>query len=243
MIDLEAFSAVLFDLDGVLTSTAELHFEAWKATFDSVLAETPGANGARTFERDDYNRHVDGLPRDDGVRNFLASRGINLPEGSDADPASARTIRGIGRGKNDAVNRLITERGVQVYEGSIEFVRVVRRRGLNTAVVSSSRNTPTVLEAAGIADLFDVRVDGTVAADRGLPGKPAPDTFLAAAADRGSPPERCIVVEDALAGVQAGHAGAFGLVIGVDRVGQRDALAGAGADIVVEDLAELLEPS
>lgn len=241
MIDLERFSAVLFDLDGVLTSTAELHFLAWKETFDSVLAEEPALPAAHApFDQDDYNRYVDGLPRQDGVRNFLLARGIAVPEGSADDPPDARTVAGIGRRKNDLVNLLISEKGVQVYEGSVAFLHEVRRRGLRTSVVSSSRNTPTVLETAGITALFDGRVDGNVAAERGLPGKPAPDTFLAAAADLGSPPQSCIVIEDALSGVQAGRAGGFGLVIGVDRVGQADALSLAGADIVVTDLAELL---
>ena len=241
MIDLSRYSAVLFDLDGVLTSTAELHFAAWKETFDAVLAEQAlPPPGGRPFGREDYNRHVDGLPRHDGVRNFLASREIALPEGSPDDPAGAITVRGVGRRKNDLVNRLIADRGVQVFDGSISFLREVRRRGLKTAVVSSSRNTPTVLEAAGIVGLFDGRMDGTVASARGLPGKPAPDTFLAAAADLGVPAVGAIVIEDAIAGVEAGRAGGFGLVVGVDRAGQADALRAAGADIVVTDLAELL---
>lgn len=241
MIDLERFSAVLFDLDGVLTSTAELHFRAWKETFDAVLAEEPALPAEdAAFDQDDYNRYVDGLPRQDGVRNFLLARSIAVPEGSPEDPPDARTVAGIGRRKNDLVNLLISEEGVQVYEGSVAFLHEVRRRGLRTAVVSSSRNTPTVLEAAGITALFDGRVDGNVAAERGLAGKPAPDTFLAAAADLGTPAESCIVIEDALSGVQAGRAGGFGLVVGVDRVGQTDALSLAGADIVVTDLAELL---
>lgn len=241
MIDLDRFSAVLFDLDGVLTSTAELHFQAWKETFDAVLAEEPALPPDKTtFERDDYNRYVDGLPRQDGVRNFLLARAITVPQGSPDDPPDARTMAAIGRRKNDLVNLLITEKGVEVYEGSVAFLHEVRRRGMRTAVVSSSRNTPAVLDAAGIAGLFDARVDGIVAAERGLPGKPAPDTFLAAAADLATPPERCIVIEDALGGVQAGRAGAFGLVVGVDRAGQADALLREGADIVVTDVAELL---
>lgn len=238
MPDLDAYGAVLFDLDGVLTSTAELHFEAWKATFDALLAED---ETARLFDRSDYNRHVDGLPRVDGVRNFLASRSIVLPEGSGADGPNDRTVHGIGARKNELVNRLIDERGVAVYEGSVRFLNHVRERGLRTAVVSSSRNTPAVLSAAGISELFDVRVDGNVAVERGLPGKPAPDTFLAAAADLGFPASRCIVIEDALSGVQAGRAGGFGLVVGVDRSGQAAALSAAGADLVVSDVAELLE--
>lgn len=243
MIDLDRYAAVLFDLDGVLTSTAELHFEAWKETFDAVLADqAPPAPRDRAFARGDYNRHVDGLPRYDGVRNFLASREIVLEEGSPDDTADVATVHGVGRRKNDLVNRLIDERGVQVYDGSIEFLHDVRRRGLRTAVVSSSRNTPAILEAAGITPLFDGRVDGNVASERNLPGKPAPDTFLAAAADLGVPPARAIVIEDAIAGVEAGRAGSFGLVIGVDRSGQAEALRDAGADIVVKDLAELLAP-
>ena len=241
MLDLTPFSAVLFDLDGVLTSTAELHFEAWKEAFDLVIADqAPSPPNDRPFDRDDYNRHVDGLPRYDGVRNFLAARSIGLSEGTPDDPPDAPTVYGVGRRKNDLVNQLIDTRGVQVYDGSIDFLREVRRRGLRTAVVSSSRNTPTVLEVAGITGLFDARVDGTTAGERGLPGKPAPDTFLAAAADLGVPAARAIVIEDAISGVEAGRAGAFGLVVGVDRSGQADALTRAGADIVVSDLAELL---
>lgn len=241
MVELDGFSAVLFDLDGVLTSTAELHFQAWKETFDALLAHEPALPPDKTtFERDDYNRYVDGLPRQDGVRNFLMARGITVPQGSTDDPPDARTMAAIGRRKNDLVNLLITEKGVEVYEGSVAFLHEVRRRGLRTAVVSSSRNTPAVLDAAGITGLFDARVDGTVAAERELPGKPAPDTFLAAAADLGVDRADAVVFEDAIAGVASGKAGGFGFVVGVDRLDHADKLRAEGADVVVQDLEELL---
>ena len=225
--------ACLFDLDGVLTQTLRLHLAAWKATFDDFLAARDGDTFV-PFEPSDYAAHVDGRPRYDGVRAFLASRGVALAEAE---------VRALGDRKNDLVGELMAREGVDVYEGSIRFARAARTAGLATAVVSASANCADVLAAAGIVGLFDVRVDGVVARERGLRGKPAPDTFLAAAAELGVRPEQAAVFEDALAGVAAGRAGAFGLVVGVDRAGQADALRANGADVVVADLAELLEPT
>ncbi|MDP8927210.1 MAG: beta-phosphoglucomutase family hydrolase [Actinomycetota bacterium] len=243
MRELEGFDAVLFDLDGVITSTAEQHFLAWKQTFDDFLRRRAAHFDERfePFQRDDYNRYVDGVPRYDGVRNFLTARRVDLAEGGPHDPPEEDTVHGLGNRKNDRVNQIIRERGVEPYEGSVALLHELRRRGVKTAIVSSSRNALTVLEAAGVAHLFDARVDGEVAAELGLPGKPAPDTFLAAAQRLAVPPERAVVVEDALSGVEAGRNGGFGLVIGVDRVGQAKALRHHGADLVVSDLAELVE--
>lgn len=243
MRQLERFEAVLFDLDGVITSTAEQHFLAWKQTFDDFLRRRAQRldEHFEPFQRDDYNRYVDGVPRYDGVRNFLAARAVHLEEGAPDDPPEAETVHGLGNRKNDRVNQIIREQGVEPYEGSVALLHELRRRGIKTALVSSSRNALTVLEAAGIVALFDARVDGEVAAELGLPGKPAPDTFLAAAQRLALPPERAVVVEDALSGVEAGRNGGFGLVIGVDRVGQAQALRDHGADLVVSDLAELVD--
>jgi beta-phosphoglucomutase family hydrolase len=234
---------VLFDLDGVITSTAKQHFAAWQQTFDDFLrarAESAGAT-FEPFDEDDYNRHVDGLPRYDGVRRFLASRGISLDEGDPADTPRAETVRGLGDRKNVLVNEIIRREGVEVYDGSLALLRDLRARGVKTAVVSSSRNCLAVLQAAGITELFDARVDGLIADELGLPGKPAPDTYLEAGRRLGTQPQRAVVVEDALSGVEAGRKGAFGLVVGVDRMGQAEALRRHGADVVVADLAELLD--
>lgn len=239
----ERFDAVLFDLDGVLTDTASVHSRAWKTMFDEFLQSLADEEDAAftPFTIDgDYMTWVDGKPRYDGVRSFLQSRDIELPEGGPDDDPEQRTVHGLGNRKNLLVNQLLTDEGVTPFEGSVALVRQLRERGVHRGVVSSSKNCATVLEAAGIADLFETRVDGVVAVERGLPGKPAPDTFLAAAADLGVAPDRAVVVEDALSGVQAGRAGAFGLVVGVDREGRPDALLEHGADIVVQDLAELL---
>jgi len=236
--------ACLFDLDGVLTQTAKLHAEAWKTMFDDYLRARADRNGGEflPFELlEDYDTYVDGKPRLDGVRSFLASRGITLPEGTPEDPSGAETVAGLGNRKNELVLRLMRERGIDVYEGSVRYVEAVREAGLRRAVVSSSRNCLEVLQAAGIDDLIEVRVDGNVAAAEGLAGKPAPDTFLAAARRLGAAPSAAAVFEDALSGVAAGRAGDFGYVVGVDRVGQADALRKHGADVVVRDLAELLE--
>jgi beta-phosphoglucomutase family hydrolase len=240
----DGIQAYLFDLDGVLTQTAKVHAAAWKQMFDAFLAERSSRTGEpfRPFELPaDYATYVDGKLRQDGVRAFLASRGMVLPEGSPDDPPTETTVHGLGTRKNDLVLELIRTRGVEVYPGSVRFVKTVRAVGLRRAVVSASKNCREVLAAAGIEHLFEARVDGVVAEQSGLRGKPAPDMFLAAAAALGVDPAHCAVFEDAVAGVEAGRAGAFGWVVGVDRVGQADALRRHGADAVVGDLAELLE--
>jgi beta-phosphoglucomutase family hydrolase len=239
----DSVTALLFDLDGVLTDTASVHAAAWKQVFDAFLAEHATGEAARPFDiATDYVRHVDGRVRADGVRTFLASRGIVLPEGEPADPPSAATVHGLGNRKNEVLLEVIERDGVRVYAGSRRYLEAVRTTGVPTAVVSASANAAAVLEVTGLATTIDVRVDGVVAAERSLPGKPAPDTFLAAAAMLGVSPAAAAVFEDALAGVQAGAAGGFGCVVGVDRAGQAAALREAGAQVVVEDLAELLDP-
>ncbi|GAA0416455.1 beta-phosphoglucomutase family hydrolase [Streptomyces luteireticuli] len=233
--------ACLFDLDGVLTKTAVVHAAAWKEMFDAFLAERDGP-GFRPFDPlTDYDEYVDGRPRADGVRTFLASRGITLPEGTDTDPPDADTVQGLGNRKNLLVLAKIRKEGVEAYPGSVRYAGAVRDAGLRRAVVSSSANCRDVLAAAGIEELFEVRIDGIVAKERGLPGKPHPDTFLAAAEELGVEPGQAAVFEDALAGMEAGRAGDFGYVVGVDRVGQAEALRRHGADTVVDDLADLLE--
>jgi beta-phosphoglucomutase family hydrolase len=232
----------LFDLDGVLTRTAAQHTAAWKEMFDGWLRERAERAGEPFVPFDahlDYTRHVDGKPRQDGTRDFLRSRGVELPEGDPDDGPDAETVWGLSARKNDLVQAVIERDGVETFDGSVDYVRAVRGAGLRTAVVSSSANTVLVLEAAGIGDLFDARVDGVVARERGLPGKPAPDTFLAAARDLGGGPDDAAVFEDAISGVAAGRAGGFTWVVGVDRAGHADALREAGADVVVQDLAEL----
>ncbi|MFF7401335.1 beta-phosphoglucomutase family hydrolase [Streptomyces murinus] len=236
--------ACLFDLDGVLTQTAKVHAAAWKEMFDAYLRERAQREGTEFVPFDavrDYDEYVDGRPREDGVRTFLAARGVRLPEGSPQDPPDAETVQALGARKNELVLRRIREDGVEPYEGSVCFLREVRAAGLACAVVSSSANARDVLAAAGIADLFDERVDGVVTRERQLRGKPAPDTYLEAARELSVEPGAAAVFEDALAGVEAGRAGRFGLVVGVDRVGQAEQLQAHGADIVVRDLAELLE--
>jgi HAD superfamily hydrolase (TIGR01509 family) len=211
---------------------------AWKRTFDEFLrAREPGT---AEFSQLDYNRYVDGKPRADGVRDFLASRGITLPEGTAGDPPDAATVAGIASRKNELVLKELEEHGVEVYPGSVDYLRRVKAAGLATAVVTASANGEQVIAAAGFADLIDVRVDGVVAAREGLRGKPAPDTFLAGARLLGAEPAAAAVFEDALSGVAAGRAGNFGYVVGVDRVGHADELAAHGADVVVSDLSELL---
>ncbi len=237
-------SACLFDLDGVLTQTAKIHAQAWKQMFDDFLREWARRTGEPLHEFDrptDYDEYVDGKPRLDGVRSFLQSRGIDLPLGSPQDPPEAETIHALGTRKNNLVLKLIAERGVEPYEGSVRFVEKARELGLRRAVVSSSTNCREVLVAAGIEHLFEARIDGVVAEREGLGGKPAPDTFLAGARALGVDPTAAAVFEDSQAGVEAGRAGGFGYVVGVDRTGQADALRRHGADIVVEDLSELLE--
>jgi beta-phosphoglucomutase family hydrolase len=239
-----AIRACLFDLDGVLTQTAKIHAAAWKEMFDAFLRKRAAQTGESFEPFDpvaDYDEYVDGKPRYDGVRSFLAARGLDLPEGTPDDPPDALTVHGLGNRKNELVLALIERQGVEVYEGSVRYVRAARDAGLGRAVVTSSANAEQVLAAAGIDDLFDVRIDGVVAAQQHLEGKPAPDTFLAAAQALEVAPDRAAVFEDALAGVAAGRAGRFGLVVGVDRVGQADELLEHGADVVVTDLSELLE--
>ncbi|NEK85799.1 beta-phosphoglucomutase family hydrolase [Blastococcus saxobsidens] len=230
--------ACLFDLDGVLTRTATVHMAAWKRTFDEFLrGRDPDA---QEFTQEDYNRHVDGKPRADGVRDFLASRGITLPEGADGDGPDAATVAGVATRKNELVLRELEEHGVEVYEGSVRYLRAVKEAGLATAVVTASANGEQVVASGGFADLIDTRVDGVVAKRDGLRGKPAPDTFLAGARALGVEPGEAVVFEDALSGVAAGRAGGFAFVVGVDRVGQADGLRESGADVVVTDLEQLL---
>jgi alpha,alpha-trehalase len=242
VIDRRRYDAVLFDLDGVITATAKLHAASWKTMFDGYLKERAAATGEefRPFDTvEDYKRYVDGKLRSEGVQSFLASRGIALPWGAADDPPEAETVCGLGSRKNRLVKEAISAGGVEVYESSVAMAKSLLREGFRTAVVSASRNCLPVLEAAGIAKLFEARVDGVTAAEENLPGKPAPDTFLRAAELLGASPARSVVIEDALSGVEAGRAGAFGLVVGVDRKRDAAALAEAGADVVVEDLAEL----
>jgi beta-phosphoglucomutase family hydrolase len=234
----------LFDLDGVLTQTAKVHAAAWKEMFDAYLRRNAEQTNTAFVPFDlvsDYDTYVDGKPRADGTRSFLQSRGIQLPEGTPDDPPEADTVQGLGARKNEIVLRMIRRDGVEAYPGSVRYVHAVRDAGLARAVVSSSTNCRDVLAAAGIEDLFDVRIDGVVAERDHLRGKPAPDTFLAGARALGVEATHAAVFEDALAGVEAGRAGHFGVVVGVDRVGQAAALREHGADVVVTDLSQLLE--
>jgi len=240
----DGIEGCLFDLDGVLTQTAKVHAAAWKEMFDDYLRARAQRTGEQFVAFDagaDYDEYVDGKPRYDGVRSFLQSRGIELPDGSPDDPPSAETVDGLGNRKNELVLKLIERDGVEAYEGSVRYVKAARDAGLRRAVVSSSTNCRDVLQAAGIIDLFEEIIDGTVAHEQGLKGKPAPDTFLAGARALGLEARAAAVFEDAVAGVEAGRAGNFGFVVGVDRVGHADALRAHGADIVVKDLAELLD--
>lgn len=239
----EGTRACLFDLDGVLTDTASVHAAAWKQMFDEYLRSRDG-DGYTPFDVNaDYGPYVDGKPRLEGTRSFLASRGIELAEGSPDDSADTETLWGLSTRKNDLVQERIRTDGVEVYPGSRRYLEAVKDAGLTTAVVSSSANAEQILRVTGLETFIDHRVDGVTARERGLPGKPAPDTFLAAAADLGVDRSAAVVFEDALAGVQAGHAGDFGAVVGVDRLDQADALREHGADVVVTDLADLLERS
>jgi len=238
----DTIRACLFDLDGVLTQTAKVHQAAWRRTFDDFMRQRD-PDSFQPFTDADYNEYVDGKPRRDGVRDFLASRDIQLSEGDPDDPPDADTVAGVGNRKNELLLREIDEHGVDVYEGSVRYARAARDAGLLSAVVTASANGEQVIAAAGYADLITARIDGMVAARDGLKGKPAPDTFLAGARALGVEAAQAAVFEDALAGVAAGRAGNFGYVIGVDRVGQAAALKQRGADIVVQDLDELLERS
>ena len=240
----DSISALLFDLDGVLTETAKVHAQAWEQTFDKLLRQRAEKEGAEFVPFDrvrDYDEYVDGKPRYDGARSFVESRGIQLPEGKEADPPGLDSIHAVGNLKNEIVLELIAKQGVAAYEGSKRYLEAVQEAGLARAVVSSSTNCRAVLKSAGIADFFETIVDGLVAEREGLAGKPAPDTFLEAAKMLGVAPAQAVVFEDALAGVKAGHDGHFGYVVGVDRAGQAKELRDHGADVVVEDLAELLE--
>jgi beta-phosphoglucomutase family hydrolase len=250
----DGVTACLFDMDGVVTKTAVVHAAAWKQMFDEFLssqaakakpAEPDGQVGQfAPFDAErDYDEYVDGKPRLEGTASFLESRKIHLPMGSPSDEPGTPTVQGLSNRKNELVLEVLARDGVEVYEGSSRYIAAVRKAGLHTAIVSSSANTEAVLKAAGVADLFDARVDANVAEKNRLHGKPAPDTFLEAAKMLGAAPKAAAVFEDALAGVAAGHAGHFGLVVGVDRVGQAAALREHGADVVVKDLAELLLPA
>jgi len=231
------YDAVLFDLDGVVTPTALVHMRAWEQLFAPFLA-TKGITPAYTDA--DYYAYVDGKPRYDGVRSLLASRGVILPEGDPSDSVDLETVCGLGNRKNDVFAEILENEGVEPYPGSVALLDELTRRGVKMAVVSSSRNAPAVLKAAGLFERFEIVVDGVVAADNALAGKPAPDTFNFAARKLGVRGERAVVFEDALSGVAAGHAGAFGLVIGVNRGAGTDELVAAGADLVVDDLSELV---
>jgi len=234
----ESYRAVLFDLDGVVTPTAVVHMRAWSEMFNAYLREH--AADQQPYTDRDYYDYVDGKPRYDGVRDFLASRGITLPEGTSEDPPTAETVRGLGNRKNDAFNEVLARDGVEAYPGSVAFIEHLREVGMPLAVVSSSANAPAVLEAAGLLDRFQTVVSGTVAEEHHLAGKPAPATFLYAAQVLGARPQEAVVLEDAVSGVRAGAAGGFGLVVGVDRGVGHDALRAAGAGLVVGDLAELV---
>jgi beta-phosphoglucomutase family hydrolase len=239
----ERYDAALLDLDGVITDTAGLHATCWKQMFDEYLQKraTPRGEQFRPFDLDtDYRLYVDGKTRFDGVRDFLKSRAIQIPEGSPEDQPQDETIGGLANRKNELVNRVIAEIGVEPYEGSVRFIRSLRLHGFKLAVVTSSQNCETVLKAAGLDGSFDVQVDGNVIRTRNLAGKPAPDTFLMAAKLLAIEPGRAVVVEDALSGVQAGANGNFGLVIGVARKGNAEELRRDGAHVVVSDLGELV---
>ena len=240
----DGITACLFDMDGVLTKTAVVHAAAWKHTFDELLEARARATGTPFVPFDshaDYDEYVDGRTRADGVRSFLASRGITLPDGDPDDPPEADTVNGVGNRKNELLLAKIHHDGVQAYEGSVRYLQAAEKAGLRRACVSASANAADVLEAAGLSAYLEERVDGVVVAQCGLHGKPAPDTFLEAARRLGVDPSAAAVFEDALSGVEAGAAGHFGAVVGVDRVGQADALRRHGATMVVADLAQLLD--
>ena len=239
----DRYDAALLDLDGVITDTASVHAACWKQMFDEYLQRRATERGEafRPFDiATDYRLYVDGKPRYDGVRDFLASRGIRLPEGSPDESPQAETVDGLGNRKNELVNKIIEEKGVEPYEGSVELIHQLRHRGFKIAVVTSSQNCTAVLKAAKVDHFFDVQVDGNVIHAEHLAGKPAPDSYLMAAKLLGVEPARAIVIEDALSGVEAGRNGNFGLVIGVARKGNADELRRHGANLVVNDLSELV---
>jgi beta-phosphoglucomutase family hydrolase len=240
----DRYDAVLFDLDGVITDTASLHATCWKRMFDEYLQKRAIKRGEafRPFDiAVDYRLYVDGKPRFDGVRDFLTSRVIQLPEGTTGDAPELETVCGLGNRKNDLINEIIEEKGVEPYQGSVRLIHQLRHDGFKIAVVTSSQNCTTVLKAVELNDAFDEQVDGSVIEDRQLAGKPAPDTFLLAARLLGVDPARTVVIEDAISGVQAGFSGRFGLVIGVARKGNAEELKGHGAHLVVKDLDELVD--
>jgi len=239
----DKFDAVLFDLDGVITDTASVHAKCWKKMFDEYLNKRSAEKGEPFHPFDietDYRLYVDGKPRFNGVRDFLTSRKIILPEGTHQDPSNAETVGGLGNRKNDLINEVIENDGVEAYEGTITLARQIRDAGIKIAVVTSSQNCDVVLKAVNITDLFEAQVDGNVIHELHLSGKPAPDSFLEGAKRLGVQPARAVVVEDAISGVQAGRNGKFGLVIGVDRKGNAEELRKNGADIVVKGLEEFL---
>ena len=238
---IESYDAVLFDLDGVITDSASIHRACWKQMFDEFLQGRADRHddGFEEFTSEDYRRYVDGRLRYDGVQGFLESRGLRLPYGDPGDPPDAQTVCGLGNRKNAQVQDRIAAGGVEVYPDGVALARRLAAAGVLLAVVSASKNAVAMLQEAGVADLFAERVDGWVADELGLPGKPAPDTFLEGARRLGVAPERAVVVEDAISGVRAGRAGGFGLVVGVDRTGDPDSLAANGADVVVDDLTML----
>ena len=241
-VDIRDYAAAIFDMDGVVTRTATVHARAWKEMFDAFLRERAEARGEafEPFDAEaDYLAHVDGLPRQDGVRQFLAARGIELPEGADDDPPERDTIHGLGSRKDALIQQILERDGVELFPDWLERVQAWRAAGVRTAIVSSSRNCARMIAAAGVEHLFDARVDGEVARELALPGKPAPDLFIEAARRLDVPPERCAVFEDAISGVQAGAAGPFGLVVGVARLDNRQSLLDHGADIAVSALTEL----
>jgi len=243
-INRDRYDAVLFDLDGVITNTAKIHAACWKKMFDEYLQQRATQRGEpfKAFDLvTDYRLHVDGKPRYDGVRDFLTSRGVQLPEGDPDDPPEAETVCGLGNRKNRLVTKAIEDMGVQAYDGSVRLVRQLRRDGFKVAIVSSSENCAAILKAANLDDLFEVRVDGAMVEAEQLAGKPAPDTFLIGARLLGVEPARTVVVEDAISGVQAGLSGNFGLVIGVSRKGDAEELKRHGAHLVVNDLDELVD--
>lgn len=239
-VDWTTYRAVLFDLDGVITPTAEVHMRAWAQMFNEFLATR---EGQAPYTDDDYFEHVDGKPRYDGVRDFLASRGIELPQGSPEDPTDqpegSETVCGLGNRKNDAFGAVLERDGVEAYPGSRRLLEQLREAGMPMAIVSSSKNAPDVLATAGVAHFFTSVVHGGVIVEKGLKGKPAPDMFEEAARELGVPDDSAVVLEDAINGVRAGAAGDFALVIGVDRGAGHEALTAAGADLVVSDLGEL----